>query len=66
LPGSRCAGIDEIPFGALEKHYSLTVEEKGALNEEFYALYDTNPDHPYIINYFLPLKKSYGEWVCAL
>ena len=56
----------EIPFGALEKHYSLTVEEMGALNNKFYDLYDTNPDHPYIINYFLPLKKSYGVWVCAL
>ena len=66
LTGSCFVDIHEIPFGALEKHYSLTVEEKGALNNKSYALYDTDPDHPYIINYFLPIKENYGEWVCAL
>lgn len=44
-----------------EKHYNLNVEEKAAFNNKCWDLYEADPDHPFIVKYWLPMKTEKGE-----
>ena len=48
------------PLSISKKHYNLTEKEAAAFNDKCWDLYASDPEHPYIINVWLPLKAAYG------